>query len=124
MAKQGVVKYLGIPYAAPPVGDLRWTPPRPHVPWTGVLDVTKFGSHCAQTAEVVGAPSISEDCLFRNVYVADGRDNSRSQTGDEKQAPTGPRGHAVMVWIHGGALTELGPVWLRNGSGRIPIAGA
>jgi para-nitrobenzyl esterase len=105
MATQGVVKYLGIPYAAPPVGDLRWTPPRPHVPWSGVLDATKFGSHCAQTARVVGAPSVSEDCLFLNVYVPDGADNNRSQTGDEKQGPTGPRGRAVMVWIHGGALT-------------------
>jgi para-nitrobenzyl esterase len=105
IATQGAVKYLGIPYAAPPVGDLRWTPPRPHVRWTGVLDATKFGSHCAQTAQVVGAPSISEDCLFLNVYVPDGTDSGRSQIGEEKQGPTGPRGRAVMVWIHGGALT-------------------
>ena len=105
MVTQGVVKYLGIPYAAPPVGDLRWTPPRPHVPWSGILDATKFGSHCAQTARVVGAPSISEDCLFLNVYVPDGTDNGQTQTGDQTQGRSDSQGHPVMVWIHGGDLT-------------------
>ena len=56
--KQGFVRgleaesvdiFLGIPYAAPPVGDLRWKPPQPHASWSGILSATKFGSHCAQT---------------------------------------------------------------------------
>src|SRR6516164_5245795 len=76
--KQGIVRgletppvdrFLGIPYAAPPVGDLRWKPPLPHSTWSGVLDAKKFGSHCAQIAHVVGTSSSSEDCLFLNVYV-------------------------------------------------------
>ena len=90
-----VRKFLGIPYAAPPVGDLRWQPPQPHAHWSGVLDATKFGSHCAQTAQIVGAPSISEDCLFLNVYVPNSDGDERGKTALR----------AVMVWIHGGALT-------------------
>jgi len=84
-----VNEFLGIPYAAPPVGDLRWKPPQLHAPWPGILDATKFREHCAQTAHAAGTPSTSEDCLFLNVYVP--------------QSEDGPR--AVMVWIHGGSLT-------------------
>ena len=62
-----VNKFLGIPYAAPPVGDLRWKPPQPHSSWSGVLNAKEFGSHCAQIAHVVGVSSSSEDCLFLNV---------------------------------------------------------
>jgi para-nitrobenzyl esterase len=89
----GTEKFLGVPYAAPPVGDPRWTPPQPHASWSGVLNATELGSHCAQTARVVGTPSRNEDCLFLNVYVP------ATQRGIET------RERAVMVWIHGGAFT-------------------
>ncbi len=89
----GTEKFLGIPYATPPVGDSRWMPPQPHGSWSGVLNATELGSHCAQTARVVGAPSSNEDCLFLNVYVP------AAQRGIDT------RERAVMVWIHGGAFT-------------------
>ena len=68
-------------------------PPQPHGSWSGVLNATELGSHCAQTARVVGAPSSNEDCLFLNVYVP------AAQRGIDT------RERAVMVWIHGGAFT-------------------
>ncbi len=83
-------EFLGIPYAAPPVGPLRWRPPQPAAHWTGVRPATKFGPHCPQTGSPFGLASMSENCLFLNVY-----------------APAGSlRGSLpVMVWIHGGDLT-------------------
>ncbi len=97
----GMNKFLGIPYAAPPVGALRWRPPKPYGFFPGfVLQATEFGSECTQ------AGGGSEDCLFLNVYTP----SSDSGYG-------GPHGLPVMVWIHGGGLTEgssdsYDPVWL------------
>jgi para-nitrobenzyl esterase len=79
--------FKGIPYAAPPVGDLRWKPPQKAAPLTSVLDATKFGSGCVQDQSPFGMGSMSEDCLFLNVY-----------------APTGSGPYPVMFWIHGGAF--------------------
>jgi para-nitrobenzyl esterase len=80
-------EFLGIPYAAPPVGALRWQPPQPAARWSGVRDATQFAPHCPQPATPFGQASMSEDCLFLNVFTP----------------RTGGR-HPVMVWIHGGAL--------------------
>lgn len=77
--------FRGIPYAAPPVGELRWTPPQPRAPWTTPLDATAFGNSCPQSE------STDEDCLYLNVYVP---------TKALRQAR--PR-YPVMVWMHGGA---------------------
>ena len=82
-----VDEFLGIPYAAPPVGALRWQPPQPAASWSGVRDATKFAPHCPQSASPFGQASTSEDCLFLNVFTP--------ATGGQ---------HPVMVWIHGGAL--------------------
>jgi para-nitrobenzyl esterase len=86
------IKFLGIPYAAPPVGSLRWKAPRTPARWQGVRDATIFGDRCAQTTVVgeFGAPSKSEDCLFLNVFVP-----NRPAIG--KKLP-------VMFWIPGGGL--------------------
>jgi para-nitrobenzyl esterase len=85
--------FLGIPYAAPPVGDLRWKPPVPAAKWTGVLKATDFGSHCMQ-GKVFGDMNFrdagsSEDCLTLNVWV-----------------PAKPSAAKlpVMVWIYGGGF--------------------
>lgn len=84
--------FLGLPYAAPPVGDLRWKAPQAPATWTGERDATKFGAHCAQGrvfADMVFQDAgPSEDCLFLNVYTpADAKAKSKLP---------------VMFWIHGG----------------------
>ncbi|XP_066287684.1 fatty acyl-CoA hydrolase precursor, medium chain-like [Branchiostoma lanceolatum] len=91
--------FKGIRYAAPPVGDLRWRPPQDPGSWTGVRDVTEFGSRCPQDEfalphplydEVLGSrsnTSSSEDCLFLDVYTPNVSANANLP---------------VMVWIHGG----------------------
>jgi len=92
-ASAKVTAYKGIPYAQPPVGDLRWRPPVPAPVWEGVRDAREFGHFClqppAQPTSVYysGTASMSEDCLTLNVW-----------------APTGGRQLPVMVWIHGGSL--------------------
>src|SRR4051812_3930327 len=85
-------EFLGIPYAAPPVGDLRWRPPQAPAPWSGVRDASRFAPHCAQVATPYGLASTSEDCLYLNVFAP-------PKTNDGK-----PHLLPVMVWIHGGAL--------------------
>ena len=66
----GVNEWLGVPYAAPPVGALRWAPPQPHAPWTTTLEATAFADECVQPVVNSGlpAPGSSEDCLYLNVY--------------------------------------------------------
>lgn len=85
--------FQGIPYAAPPVGELRWRSPQAVAPWQGVRDAGAPGSRCAQTADVWGLPgSEAEDCLYLNVTTP-----ARS---------AGNRSRPVMVWLHGGSLTK------------------
>jgi carboxylesterase type B len=86
----GVDSFLGIPYAAPPVGDLRWSPPQPAAPWDGVRAAEAYGNRCPATESTNGPRSETEDCLFVNV-----------------QRPTGntPEDRLpVYVFIHGGGL--------------------
>jgi para-nitrobenzyl esterase len=85
----GIHEFLGIPYAAPPTGNLRWHAPEPPARWTGVRAATTFAPHCPQSASPFGVASTSEDCLFLNVFTKPG---------------VNPAGRPVMVWIHGGAL--------------------
>src|SRR5262245_22753405 len=80
-------KFLGIPYAAPPVGPLRWRPPGPVTPWPNVLQATNFSGSCAQLGSIQGPASENEDCLYLNVWTPD-------------PAPRKPL--PVMVWFHGG----------------------
>jgi para-nitrobenzyl esterase len=88
----GVDSFLGIRYAAPPTGNLRWRPPQPAAPWPGVAKATSYGNRCAAAASTNGARTEAEDCLFVNV-----------------QRPTGLRAGArqpVYVFIHGGGLVN------------------
>ena len=102
-----VVRYLGVPYAAAPVGGLRWRSPQPVVPWQGVLETTHFASACLQPLPPPGSfyqkeffqtsERQSEDCLYLNVYVP--------AHANTDHLP-------VMVWFHGGGFNQ--------GSGSLP----
>jgi para-nitrobenzyl esterase len=85
--------FLGIPYAAPPVGALRWRPPEPAPRWVGLRDASQFGSGCPQGPSLVGAASLNEDCLYLNVFTPAGGPR------DERGQP-----YPVMVFIHGGGF--------------------
>lgn len=92
--KNELYVFKGIPYAAPPVGELRWMPPQPVKSWEGVKQVKAFGAIAPQPTMQMGpvtqAPQPqSEDCLFLNIWTP-GLDNAR---------------RPVMVWIHGGAFS-------------------
>src|SRR6266536_366992 len=82
--------FLAIPYAAPPVGELRWRPPQPATRWHGLRDATEPAPYCPQAPSPYGRASTSEDCLYLNVVTpADANPASR---------------YPVLFWIHGGAL--------------------
>lgn len=88
--------FKGIPFAAPPVNDLRWRPPMEVEPWAGVYSATSFGPACMQSLREEGSffgqivEEMDEDCLYLNVW---------SAAESEQQLP-------VMVWIHGGGLSS------------------
>ncbi|MER6526328.1 carboxylesterase family protein [Streptomyces sp. NPDC001508] len=67
VTREGVDDFLGIPFAAPPVGDLRFKPPQPAHAWSGVREADQYGSRCPQQANPTGPKSDTEDCLFVNV---------------------------------------------------------
>lgn len=91
-------EFLGIRYAQAPTGDLRWRPPRRPLPVSGIQDATQFANHCPQPPSPFGLASITEDCLFLNVF-APTRHTHDSDDGDSDHGR-----HPVMVWFHGGAL--------------------
>jgi para-nitrobenzyl esterase len=104
-AKDGVLRFNGIPYAKPPVGNLRWRPAEPPEKWAGMRDASRFGNIAPQVASAAealigGTPGEqSEDCLYLNV-VTPSLDGKRP----------------VMVWIHGGAfVTGAGSLGTYNG---------
>lgn len=93
VAQPGVDAFLGIPYAAPPVRDLRWREPQPVKPWSGIFNADRFAPQCIQplrageTNQYSGAEVTSEDCLYLNVWAKP----------DARKAP-------VIVFIHGGGF--------------------
>ena len=91
LVESGLRSFKGIPYAAPPVGSLRWKAPQPAAAWKGVRGATGFGSNCPQPPGFFGRLSDNENCLFLNVYTP----VSAAKAGSKLP---------VMVWIHGGAL--------------------
>lgn len=103
-----VTVFKGVPFAAPPVGNLRWKPPMPVVAWTGIRKCVTPGASAMQAKPVpfmmwtkeFMAPEepLSEDCLYLNIWTAAGKSNEK---------------RPVIVWIHGGAFT--------GGSGTVPL---
>ncbi len=89
-----IVTFKGIPYAAPPVGELRWRAPQPVEPWDATRECTEFGPSCPQSSSMPGGFSLpvgrtDEDCLYLNVW-------SPAESIDERLP--------VMVWLHGGSF--------------------
>lgn len=89
--QSNLIVYRGIPYAAPPVGELRWTPPQPASNWEGIRPCDEFGAACPQKLGENGTQKLSEDCLYLNVWT--------NNINGKSKLP-------VMVWIHGGGLTS------------------
>jgi len=85
----GVFAWKGIPYAAPPVGELRWRPPQPAPCWSDELVTTAFGPQCPQIDDATGAVVGDESCLTVNVWARDGAS-----------------GAPVLVFVHGGGNTN------------------
>jgi len=87
--------YKGIPFAAPPIGDLRWRPPQPVAVWQGTRDASRFAPGCMQQQRSAdsfygpGATEMTEDCLYLNVWTTAAPDDR----------------HPVLVWFHGGGLS-------------------
>jgi len=108
---QGITAWLGVPFAAPPLRDLRWRPPAPVIPWTGVYHADRAAPECLQPLRgslqnhYFGNEATSEDCLYLNVWAP----------GAAKKAP-------VIVWIYGGGFT-IGSASMANYSGA-PLAQA
>jgi para-nitrobenzyl esterase len=99
--ERGLNVYKGVPFAAPPLGELRWQPPAPAVPWAGTRRAAAFAPACMQQGVSMPGetpPVVSEDCLYLNIWSpANGR----------------PRPLPVIVWIYGGGY--------RNGSASMPL---
>jgi len=95
----GVYQFLGIPYAAPPVGAWRWRPPRLPERRKGMLDATAYGNICPQSTTLgvfAGPASVHEDCLYLNIFTT----SLGGGLGDHRG------GNAVLVWIHGGGNVD------------------
>lgn len=103
VTERGVIAFKGIPYAAPPIGELRWREPQPRAAWSGVRPADRYSDACIQTPGLSAANGgdpgpLSEDCLYLNVWTP--------KLDPSAKLP-------VMVWIHGGAYVF--------GAGGMPI---
>ena len=92
--QNGVAEFLGVPYAQPPLGNLRWKPSKKHEPWAGVLTTTAYAPTCAQVVTLgvfAGPANNNEDCLYLNVFTPNLDPSARLP---------------VIFWIHGGGYVD------------------
>ncbi|MGB8260570.1 MAG: carboxylesterase family protein [Terracidiphilus sp.] len=105
--------FLGLPYAAPPAGEMRWKAPAPAAKWKGERDATQYGAHCAQGKVfedmIFQDNGDSEDCLFVNVYAP-------ASATKKSKLP-------VMFWIHGGGYAGGGSNEPRHNGDFLPLKG-
>ena len=114
LINDGAVRaFLGIPYAAPPVGPKRWAPPQPALQWKGVMDASQYGQRCMQghvfADMLFQDPATSEDCLSLNVFAP-----ARAKAGAKLP---------VMFWIHGGGYSGGGSSEPRHNGDFLPGKG-
>lgn len=109
----GVTAFMGIPYAAPPVGPLRWKPPQPPASWDGIRDATRAGARCIQHAPYgeleADNPNQSEDCLFLNVWTPNANPSTKLP---------------VFFWIHGGEFWAGSGTEARYNGAKLAARGA
>jgi para-nitrobenzyl esterase len=109
----GVTAFMGIPYAAPPIGGLRWKPPQPAASWQGIRDATKPGARCIQHAPYgeleADNPHQGEDCLFLNIWSPDASLNAKLP---------------VFFWIHGGEFWAGSGTEARYSGAKLAARGA
>src|ERR1700688_3327227 len=106
LPERELVVYRGVPFAAPPIGPLRWRPPAPVTHWEGTRKADTFAPACMQEGVSMPGetpPAVSEDCLYLNIWTPD-LSNPPSRAGSHL---------SVMVWIYGGGFT--------NGSASMPL---
>jgi para-nitrobenzyl esterase len=112
-AATGVTAFMGIPFAAPPVGPLRWQPPQPAAKWDGVRDATKAAARCIQHAPYgeleADNPNMSEDCLYLNVWTPNARSDAKLP---------------VLFWIHGGEFWAGSGTEARYNGAKLAARGA
>ena len=114
----GVTEFKGIPYAAPPVGSIRWQPPRPRAKWNGVLEANAYGPDCPSPREMTASPQRhqiptpeyrqSEDCLYMNIWTP------AKATTDKLP---------VMVWMMGGGFASSSARMLPGNGAKLAAKG-
>jgi carboxylesterase type B len=108
----GVAAFKGIPFAAPPVGDLRWQAPQPVIPWSGVKQTSAFALPCAQGSGA--AAESSEDCLYLNIWTSATSDGEKRPVHPELRQESGKSSGAYGLEDQIAALQWLSAIFIAS----------